>query len=782
MDPERWKLVSQLFHAALNRPAHEREAFLADACSADSALRADIEALLVADQEAVEASDPFAIPAARMPMIGRTLGHYDVVAKIGSGGMGDVYLAHDRTLNRDVALKILPPELADNESLRARFEREAKAVAALNHPNIVTVHSVEAVGDVHFITMELIKGTTLAELVPRQGLRLEKFFDIAVPLADAVAAAHAQGIVHRDLKPGNVMVDPGGRVKVLDFGLAKARGPVASAGAASDRFTATQTEQGVIVGTCRYMSPEQARGETVDARSDIFSLGIVFYEMLTGRPPFEGTTPSDVISSIIKDVPPSITEVRSAIPRELSRLVRRCLSKDVSKRAQSALDIRNELNELRRELESGELSGAPPPTRPVRVAGRNLVVLIAAGIGLVLVVRAAVLRLATPPQAVLPRVENPVQVTSAAGVENDPTWSPDGGRVAYDSDQSGNRDIWVTQPTGGPAVNLTPDYKGFDSEPAWSPDGNQIAFVSARDGGGVYVMPAIGGPATRMSPRASADVQVFTSPAWSADGAELAYIAVYPAATFIEIVTVKTRESRRLQIPGGVGNRWNLSWSPDRRFFAFVRAQDYAAEATRIWVLRVSDLEAIAITGGTSSDWSPRWSKDARTLFFVSNRQGSMDLWQQHISTDRGAWTCGNSTSRRTDDRTARRRRSPRESACYERRSLPMGISWPIRRAASWPTCGASPFPKIAKPSGRMPSNSLSTTRELGTWISCRTLDTCWSTQIAEGFRTSGACQSRETIRGRLRTSELRISILTCRRTESGSSSTPSEAAIARSG
>jgi eukaryotic-like serine/threonine-protein kinase len=633
MDPERWKLVSQLFHAALNRPPHARETFLADACSMDSGLRADVEALLAADQEAEGASDPFTIRAARMPMTGRTLGHYHILAKIGSGGMGDVYLAHDLTLNRKVALKILPPELADTESLRARFEREAKAIAALNHPNIVTIHSVEEAEGVHFITMELVKGTTLAELLPRQGFALDRFFDIAVALADAVAAAHAEGIVHRDLKPGNVMVDPDGRVKVLDFGLAKASDRLAESGAASHLLTA-QTEQGVIVGTCKYMSPEQARGETVDARSDIFSLGIVFYEMLTGRPPFEGTTPSDVISSIIKDVPPSISEGRSGIPRELSRMVRRCLSKDVSKRVQSALDIRNELSELRRELESGELIGTLQPTRRTRLTLTNVGLPIAAAIGLFLLVRVS--RSTKSQQVVVPRVENPVQVTSAAGLENHPTWSPDGGRIAYDSDQSGNPDIWVAQPTGGPAVNLTPDHDGSDREPAWSPDGNQIAFVSERDGRGVYVIPAIGGPSNRMSPRASVDLQAFNSPAWSSDGAELAYLAVYSQATFIEIVTLKTRESRRLEIPGEPGNRYDLSWSPDGRFFAYVRAANDAMDVTRIWVLRAADAQALAITGGMSADWSPKWSKDARTLFFISNIKGSMDLWQQQISKDGG--------------------------------------------------------------------------------------------------------------------------------------------------
>jgi Tol biopolymer transport system component/serine/threonine protein kinase len=566
-------------------------------------------------------------------MIGRTLAHYHVLAKIGSGGMGDVYLAQDLALNREIALKVLPPELAESEERRARFEREAKAVAALNHPNIVTIHSVEQVDGVHFITMELVKGKTVAALLPREGFSLDRFFDIAVALADAVAAAHDQGIVHRDLKPGNVMVTADGRVKVLDFGLAKRAEGLAGIGTVGDLATAAKTELGVIVGTCSYMSPEQACGQTVDARSDIFSLGVVFYEMLTGCRPFEGKTASEVMSSILKDVPPSVSTMRSAIPRELSRMVRRCLAKDVSKRCQSALDIRNELSELRRELESGELANSGQPAAMARSRFRNVGWLIAAAIGLIVLVQVSGLISMKPPPLAVPRLENAVQVTAAAGVENHPTWSPDGGRIAYDSDQSGNLDIWVTQRTGGLAVNFTADHKGFDSEPAWSPDGNQIAFVSERDGGGIYVMPAIGGLTNRISPRASAGAYI-QSPQWSSDGTELAYILVYAEATFIEVVSLKTRESRRLRIPGDAGNRFDLSWSADRRFFAYVRGSNPAAEVTRIWVLRSSDSQAFAVTDGLSSDWSPKWSKDARTLFFLSNREGSMDLWQQRIPED----------------------------------------------------------------------------------------------------------------------------------------------------
>src|SRR6185295_8762354 len=258
-------------------------------------------------------------------MIGQTVAHYKILEQIGSGGMGDVYLAEDTTLDRKVALKILPPDLTGDTDRRARFTREAKALAALNHPNIVTVHSVEEAGGVHFITMELVKGQTISALLPRKGFGLDKFFEIAIPLVDALAAAHQQGIAHRDLKPANVMVSENGRVKVLDFGLAKAEVSSQDGGALPTR---SATQEGRVVGTPAYMAPEQAEGKTVDARSDIFSLGIVFYEMLTGERPFGGGTAASVVASILKDTPRPVRELQPAIPRELARLVHRCLAKD----------------------------------------------------------------------------------------------------------------------------------------------------------------------------------------------------------------------------------------------------------------------------------------------------------------------------------------------------------------------------------------------------------------------------------------------------------------------
>ncbi len=286
--------------------------------------------------------------------IGSTVGHYRILELIGQGGMGEVYLAEDTKLERRVALKLLPAEVAANDERRQRFEREAKAVAALNHPNIVTIHSVESDGDHHFLTMEFIAGDTLAKHIPNGGLEIDRLFAIAVPLADALATAHEQGITHRDLKPDNVMFDARGQVRLLDFGLAKLAVQQGLMGNAEAKTEAVQTEEGKILGTVYYMSPEQAEGKPVDARSDVFSLGVILYEMVVGRRPFEGDTRISTISSIMKDDPVAVTEARQNLPRHLGRIINRCLRKDPERRFESAKGLRNELEELWEEIRSGE--------------------------------------------------------------------------------------------------------------------------------------------------------------------------------------------------------------------------------------------------------------------------------------------------------------------------------------------------------------------------------------------------------------------------------------------
>ena len=294
-------------------------------------------------------------------MIGKSLARYKIVGKLGEGGMGVVYRAEDTELHREVSLKLLPPEMAEDPNRLERFRREARAVAALNHPNIVTIHSIESVDSTHFLTMELVEGDSLDQVLPPGGLPLSKVFDIAIPLADALSTAHERGIIHRDLKPANIMISEEGWIKVLDFGLAKlveSSDGAGSGGALTNLPTQGQSLTGIgtVMGTAPYMSPEQLEGAQVDHRADVFALGIVMYEMATGRRPFSGDSSAALVSSILRDSPPTVTEINEGLPRHLARIIQHCLEKDPEARYQSAKDVRNELKSLRREIDSGEVA------------------------------------------------------------------------------------------------------------------------------------------------------------------------------------------------------------------------------------------------------------------------------------------------------------------------------------------------------------------------------------------------------------------------------------------
>jgi serine/threonine protein kinase len=288
-------------------------------------------------------------------LIGQSLSHFKITAKLGKGGMGEVYLAEDSKLKRKVALKVLPPEMADDPDRLSRFQREAETIASLSHPNIVTIFSVEETEGVHFLTMERVVGRSIDELLPEGGFALDRFLALAIPIADAMASAHEQGIIHRDLKPANVMVtEDGERVKVLDFGLAKL---TSSRGAADDLGelpTLTQTREGMVMGTPHYMSPEQAKGEVVDHRSDIFSFGVMLFEMATGEKPFEGTSAIELLSAVLRDQPPPLTTTHPELPDSLDSLVQRCLEKNPDRRYQTAREVLNDLRGMPTESESGQ--------------------------------------------------------------------------------------------------------------------------------------------------------------------------------------------------------------------------------------------------------------------------------------------------------------------------------------------------------------------------------------------------------------------------------------------
>ncbi|NIM00520.1 MAG: protein kinase, partial [Acidobacteria bacterium] len=291
----------------------------------------------------------------------KNLGDFEIIEEIGRGGMGVVYKARQTSLDRYVAVKVLSWDFVSSEVSIARFEREAKALAALEHPNIVGVHSVDRVDDLHFISMELVEGDALSSVIPEHGMKLEDMLDIAVPLADALSFAHEHGVVHRDFKPANVMIDQTRRPKVLDFGLARLRRENRlSSDARKVTATFDTTEKSSLLGTVPYMSPEQAEGQELDHRTDIFSLGVVLYEMATGRRPFDGSSPASVISSIVNDCHPPVRTIRSELPRDLERIIFHCLRKNPEQRYQTAKGLRNELEELAKRIELEQFKPKPP--------------------------------------------------------------------------------------------------------------------------------------------------------------------------------------------------------------------------------------------------------------------------------------------------------------------------------------------------------------------------------------------------------------------------------------
>jgi len=564
-------------------------------------------------------------------MVGSTLNHYRLVQALGSGGMGDVYLADDARLKRQIALKILPAALAAHPDRRERFEREAQAVAALNHQNIVTIFSVEQSGDTLFLTMEYVDGRTLADLKPKDGLPLKRLLPIASQIVDAVIAAHDRGIVHRDLKPANVMVTAHDRVKVLDFGLAKLR-EAADDAAVAGMPTREITGEGKIVGTVAYMSPEQAEGKPVDGRSDIFSIGVMLYELATGEVPFKGDTSLSVLSSILRDTPKAVTEVNTALPRDFARIVRRCLAKEPDRRYQSARDLRNELDDLQQSMQSGKLDAvtvprAAGPSRAAIFWTAAIAAFVAAAGGTVWWSGAFGRSPSAPP------VNGFTRLTQAAGIEQFPSLSPDGKWVVYARDG----DIFLQSATGQTAINLTHDAGAGNTTPAFSPDGELIAFRSERDAGGIFVMGRTGDSVRRVTASGR-------YPAWFPDGRRLAYSTDGPPGpetlgvvrSEIWVVEIGSGEPRSI-VSGYYAVEPRVSPHGRRVAFWAIRNDQPADRYNRdIWTVDLEGNNPIRATSHAANDWNPVWSPDGHWLYFLSNRGGSMNLWRIAIDESSG--------------------------------------------------------------------------------------------------------------------------------------------------
>jgi eukaryotic-like serine/threonine-protein kinase len=653
MTPERWAQIDQWLAQALERPEAERAAFLAAACAGDAELLHEVTSLLAAHQEAE--ADFLSTPAletavrdlaANPPpsLVGTTLGHYSLLSVLGIGGMGEVYLAHDERMKRRLALKILPPQFVSDNARVERFAREARAVSALNHPNIVTVYEIGQLTGTHFIAMELVDGQTLREKIHTapQPLEAKEVIEIALQIAAALAAAHEAGIIHRDIKPENLMQRRDDYIKVVDFGLAKLTEPERTlAETLADDSDPAATNPGAVLGTLRYMSPEQAQGQDVDGRSDLFSLGVVLYELLTGSPPFKGDRPAAILDAVVHHTPLPLTQLRSGLSPKFEHLITRLLEKDRNSRYQSASELRAALKQLK-----GELDAAPTQSLNSESArSSNQSVIPAAPTrwwAKAQRVAAAIVLLAALGWAgwwVWPNdKEKPSPwfnayrsgLTNFPGEERNPSLSPDGKRVFYGRRVQGQWDIFAQRVGGSNAQNLTLNGNANDfanefddTQPACSPNGLRVVFRSERHGGGLYVMGASGENVRRVA-------EFGHNPAWSPDGQHIVcgtdyffYPRLRSAKGRIVVINIASGQERVLVKDEDAAQP---RWSPGGQRIAFFRRT--AANRRDIWTIASDGSDPRAVTDDDAADWNPVWSGDGKYLYFASDRQAVASLWR----------------------------------------------------------------------------------------------------------------------------------------------------------
>jgi len=565
--------------------------------------------------------------------VGRTIGHYLVRAKLGSGGMGEVFSARDTRLGREVALKLLPRRFTGDPDRLARFEREARAASALNHPNIVTVHEVGEEDGVPYMVMERVKGQTLRHLTRGKPLPIRRALDVAVQAAEGLARAHASSIVHRDLKPENVMVTDEGLVKILDFGLAKLVAPDSDPEARvqpTSPETSTPAElplggplsrPGAVRGTAGYMSPEQAKGDAVDFRSDQFAFGTILYETVTGCRAFHRGSPVQTLAAIIEEEPEPITRLNPGVPAPFRWIVERCLAKEPQDRYASTLDLARELKKVREHLDEAlslrgswslrdALAGSSVRRRPWS--------LVATGVAVALVAALAFLWRGQHGDELGSWTAR--QLTNDPGWDGEPALSPDGSLVAFVSDRTGNEDIWVVDVRGGDPLRLT-THEGSDRSPTWFPDGCCVAFVSNRGGrDDVWRVPRLGGSAVLVLPDAY-------DPAISPDGTRVAFArAGDDALSRIGVAPLDDPERAMMltEANDGLLSHRQPAWSPDGSRICYRDFSD-------LWLVPASGGEPKRLTEDDPPDRDPAWSADGHHIYFASIRQGNFAIWRRAL-------------------------------------------------------------------------------------------------------------------------------------------------------
>ncbi len=652
MNEDRWQQIKRIYNSALECDSDKREGFLREACGGDDSLRKEVEVLLVHQREAEGFMEAPAMEVAAQVMAkdqritdidsprSQSVAHYRIVEKIGEGGMGVVYRAEDTRLDRHVAIKSLPDIFLADPSRLARFEREAKILAALNHANIASVYGLEESEGKRFLVLELVEGKTLTERLKKGRIPLDETLEICHQIAAGLEAAHEKGIIHRDLKPSNIKRTPEGKVKILDFGLAKA---LESQGASP---TDISTETGSILGTAAYMSPEQAKGRPVDKRADVWAFGCILFECLTGKRAFPGEMMSETLAGVIKEEP-AWDSLPSGTPEKVRDLLKRCLRKDPQHRLRDIGDAQLEIEESRSPALTPDSRTVLHHRRMIAAAGTAIVSIILIATGWLFLSRSRPAK--EVPLTIVPLITYP-------GTTGSPTFSPDGNDIAFswNGEKQDNTDIYRKMIGRGQSLQLTSD-PAPDILPAWSPDGRHIAFLRYLDRGryGVFLLPPLGGSGSEqklVETRAHGSLSMLGAPclglAWSQDSRWLVTTdrngpeqqsSSQPGAKpayGLHLLSVETGEKRGLTSPPPEIGDQGAVFAPDGRTLAFVRVLDF--DRSVIYRLHLTDElwpkgEPERLESVNRRVYGVVWTRDGKDVLYSSGNHQSGESFVRRI-------------------------------------------------------------------------------------------------------------------------------------------------------